>query len=77
MSLSEPKEYFTNDFSREVWHTTYRDHKETNLSETYKRVSTAISSVESDEEKKKEYSQKFLDELLNIPSFFLRRIRRN
>lgn len=40
---------FNNDFSREIWKTTYKHHSDETPQDTFKRVSRALASVESDE----------------------------
>jgi ribonucleoside-diphosphate reductase alpha chain len=55
---------FTNDFSKEVWETTYRYKGET-LEGTWRRVAVAISSVEKPE-LRKEWEEKFYDMLTDF-----------
>lgn len=56
-------EVFQDSFSEEVWKTTYKDHKDSNVKDTFRRVADAISSVEKTEELKKEWAEKFYDML--------------
>jgi ribonucleoside-diphosphate reductase alpha chain len=44
------KDYFTNDFSYEVWDSTYRSQNEKTIEDSWKRVAKAVSSVETDKE---------------------------
>ena len=48
--MDKVKDYFTNDFSKEVWDTTYRAKGEASVEATWKRVAKAVASVEQDEE---------------------------
>lgn len=55
--------YFTNDFSEEIWNTTYKYHEDNTVDDTWKRVAVAVASVEETEEKKTEWSEKFYEML--------------
>lgn len=50
---------FKDPFSEEVWRSTYKDHKDNTVEDTFKRVAKAIASAEETEEKKKEWEEKF------------------
>jgi len=52
---------FEDDFSEEVWRTTYKDYKDTDVNDTFWRVARAIASVEETEELKTEWAEKFYD----------------
>lgn len=54
------KEFFTNDFSYEVWDTTYRASNEKTIKDTWKRVASAIAAVETTD-KQKEWETKFFE----------------
>lgn len=54
---------FTNEFSEEVWKTTYKYHEDNTVDDTLRRVSRAIASVEKTEELKKEWEEKFYEML--------------
>lgn len=53
---------FTNDFSEEVWASTYKHHADKSVNETLRRVAAAIASVEN-EDKKKPLEDAFFDML--------------
>jgi len=53
--------HFDNDFSREVWKTTYKYYEDETPSDTLRRVAKAVASVEKTEELRKEWEEKFLD----------------
>lgn len=57
--------YFTNDFSYEVWDTTYRAANETTIEDTWSRVAKAIAGVEIDK-KQKLWENKFYELLKNF-----------
>lgn len=52
---------FTNDFSREVWETTYRYNDEKTVDDTFRRVATAVASVEITDDLKLQWTEKFID----------------
>lgn len=52
---------FEDSFSEEVWYTTYKDHNDNNIDETFRRVAKAVASVEETAELKKEWEEKFYD----------------
>ena len=45
-------EYFTNDFSKEIWETKYQDVQDVTIEDTWLRVATALASVEKDKKKR-------------------------
>lgn len=51
--------YFTNEFSKEVWDTTYRASNENTIADTWQRVAKALASVEKDETNKQYWENKF------------------
>jgi ribonucleoside-diphosphate reductase alpha chain len=54
---------FTNDFSREIWDTTYRAPEEKTVEDTLKRVAKGLASAEKD---KKKWEDKFYNLLLDF-----------
>ena len=64
--MSEANTTFEDDFSFQVWRDTYKDHKEDDVNGTFKRVSSAISSVEKTDELKAYWGDKFYDMLSNF-----------
>jgi len=54
---------FQDPFSEEVWRTTYRDYKDTDINDTFWRVACAIASVEVTEELRKKWSEIFYEML--------------
>jgi len=52
---------FEDSFSEEVWRTTYKDHTDQDVNDTFWRVARAIASVEATEELKVEWAEKFYD----------------
>lgn len=52
---------FQDSFSEEVWRVTYKDHKDTCLSDTLKRVAKNIASAEETPEKQQAWEAKFFD----------------
>lgn len=58
--------HFEDGFSEEVWKTTYKDYKDANVDDTFKRVAKHIASAEVTAEKKAEWGAKFYDLLSNF-----------
>lgn len=54
---------FTNDFSREIWNTTYKAPNETTIEDTLRRVAKGLASPEKN---KKKWESKFFDLLLDF-----------
>lgn len=54
---------FNDSFSEEVWSSTYKDHTDNNIEDTFRRVANAIASVENTEKKKQDWEDKFFDML--------------
>lgn len=52
---------FIDEFSTEIWASTYKDYKDNNVDDTFRRVAKALASVESTSELKKEWEEKFFD----------------
>lgn len=57
---------FQDIFSEEVWTTTYKNHKDNNINDTFRRIAKAIASVENTEELKQEWEEKFYDLLTDF-----------
>jgi len=53
---------FEDSFSEEVWASTYKDHNDENVDDTFRRVSKAVAGVES-QELRKEWEQNFFNML--------------
>ena len=62
----ENNNYFTNDFSKSVWTTTYKLPTESTIEDTWKRVAKAVASVEETEENKIKYEKVFNNLLKNF-----------
>jgi len=56
---------FSNDFSREIWETTYKHFTDSNIDETFRRIAKAIASVEKEEVRQK-WEDKFYDLLCDF-----------
>lgn len=54
---------FQDGFSQEIWESTYKDHNDTCLSDTFRRVAKDIASAETTPEKQAEWEEKFYDML--------------
>jgi len=54
---------FEDDFSKEVWETTYKDHNDNNVDDTFRRVAKAVASVEKNSQLREEWEEKFYDML--------------
>jgi ribonucleoside-diphosphate reductase alpha chain len=52
---------FTNEFSKEVWATTYKDYTDTTVDDTFKRVAKAISKAEATPESQAMWESRFYD----------------
>jgi ribonucleoside-diphosphate reductase alpha chain len=52
---------FLDEFSEEVWQSTYKDVNDNNIDDTLKRVAVAAASVEDTEQKREEWAAKFYD----------------
>jgi ribonucleoside-diphosphate reductase alpha chain len=57
---------FTNDFSKEIWETTYKDHNDKTIDDTFKRVAKKISSAETTDKLKDEWYNNFYDMLTDF-----------
>lgn len=57
---------FIDPFSEETWSTTYKDHQDETVNDSFKRIAKAIASVEETEEKKLEWELKFYNLLTNF-----------
>ena len=54
---------FTNDFSEEIWRTTYKAPTDVTVDDTFMRVAKGIASVEKNDKLRTEWSQKFFEVL--------------
>ena len=54
---------FEDSFSEEVWRSTYKDHNDKTIDDTFRRVATAVAGVESSEELRRVWSDRFYDML--------------
>lgn len=52
---------FIDEFSREIWEQTYKDHTDNTVDDTFRRVASALATVEKTEEAKREWEEKFYD----------------
>lgn len=52
---------FQDSFSQEVWRTTYKDHKDNDINDTFWRVATAIASVEITEDLRQKWANNFYE----------------
>ena len=52
---------FVDDFSRDIWEQTYKDHSDNTVDTTFSRVAKAIASVENTPEQQQEWEEKFTD----------------
>lgn len=54
---------FKDEFSKEIWQSTYKYHKDECVNDTFRRVAKAAASVEKTEELKSKWEEKFYDML--------------
>lgn len=59
-------EYFTNDFSKDIWIQNYKKKNENSISDTWKRVAKSVASVESTEDYRIKWEQEFYNILENF-----------
>lgn len=52
---------FLDEFSREVWETTYKHKDDKTINDTLRRIARSIASVEKSDEQKKEWEEKFYE----------------
>ena len=57
---------FQDSFSKEIWETTYKDHNDITVDDTFKRIARAISSVEVTDELKQVWEDRFYELLSNF-----------
>lgn len=57
---------FKDGFSEEIWASTYKDHKDSSIDDTFRRVAKSIASAETTKEKQIEWENKFYDMLTNF-----------
>jgi ribonucleoside-diphosphate reductase alpha chain len=53
--------FFIDDFSREVWETTYKHYSDKNIDDTFRRVAKTVASVEKTEQLKELWSNNFYE----------------
>lgn len=71
------KTTFQDSFSEEIWATTYKDHRDVTVDDTFRRVAKSIASAEETEEAKKEWEEKFYDLLTDFKAVAGGRITSN
>lgn len=52
---------FSNEFSRQIWEVTYKTQNENSITDTWKRVASAVANVEKDDESKRFYAEAFYE----------------
>lgn len=57
---------FQDSFSQEIWETTYKDYKDKDINDSFHRIASAIASVESTDELKALWKDRFYDLLTNF-----------
>ena len=57
---------FVDPFAEEIWQQTYKYFSDNTVNDTFKRVATAIASVENTQEKRYEWEEKFYDLLVDF-----------
>ena len=57
---------FQDSFSEEIWEVTYKDHNDTDINDSLRRIAKSIASVEVSDEQKQEWEEKFYDLLSNF-----------
>ena len=57
---------FTNDFSEEIWSTTYKDHNDQTIEDTLARVARSLAAAEETKELQKLWEEKFYQYLHNF-----------
>ena len=57
---------FVDPFAEEIWQQTYKYFSDNTVNDTFKRVATAIASVENTQEKRYEWEEKFYDLLIDF-----------
>jgi len=57
---------FEDSFSKEVWASTYKDHKDENIDQSLSRVAKAVASVEKNKELRAEWEENFFKMLSNF-----------
>ena len=76
-NTNQEQTIFQDSFSEEVWRTTYRDHKDTDVNDTFRRVARTMASAEGTEELKSEWEARFYDLLTNFKAVAGGRITSN
>lgn len=59
---------FTNDFSEEIWDTTYRYHSDETVDDTFYRVAKGIAAAETTPEQREYWTERFFEHLQNFRS---------
>src|SRR6266581_5749920 len=65
-NIAERTTTFQDPFSEEVWRTTYKDHKDCTIDDTFKRVSKAIAKAEKTTELRAKWADRFYDLLTDF-----------
>ena len=60
------KEIFKDEFSEEVWKSTYKYHKDQSVYDTFRRVAKSVASVEKTEQLKEKWEKAFYEMLLDF-----------
>ena len=63
MSYSTTKTIFEDQFSEDVWRTTYKDHADVTVEDTFRRVASFVATAENTDELKAIWTEKFNDML--------------
>lgn len=64
--ISIPSTEFQDSFSKEVWETTYKDHEDKDVNDTFRRVAGYVASAEETNELKELWEGRFFDMLSNF-----------
>jgi ribonucleoside-diphosphate reductase alpha chain len=57
---------FQDSFSQEIWEVTYKDHNDSNINDTFRRIAKAIASVEATAELRDTWEHRFYELLTNF-----------
>ena len=66
MGAFDLKTSFQDTFSEEIWTSTYKDYKDADVNDMFKRVAIGVASVEPTEELRKEWAEKYYFMLTNF-----------
>jgi ribonucleoside-diphosphate reductase alpha chain len=61
-----PTTHFQDAFSKEVWESTYKDHNDTTIDDTMRRIAKAVASVEDTEFQQELWEERFYDMLTDF-----------